>query len=645
MTARPAVITGNAAGSMTGGLSLNAAVAQTFAGAGAIGEADRLQANVTGIFAGAGLLTASGIELATVSVNFSGVGVLLASGIVRSQVTASMAGAGSLAASVLSGPISTAEQLSGIGALAASVTLNATAKGTLTGAGLLSVSMILGANVAANWGVAGALALTDLDNRITNSTMLGAVAGTPGTLPTNWGLQSTVSGITKQIVGFGASDPTFGLPYIDLRFSGTAGANGQYGISLDTATNIPATQGQSWIISLGAQLTATPGNGPDSAAILYQQENSSGTGLSTLTALTFAVSASFVQVGPSFAPNQATCAFIKPIVGFNFTNGNSYDFTVRVFAPSAHLAIWSNAFVPTSGTGRHVGAITVLAAVAENLAGAGSMTVAVLSGPISTAESLAGVGGLAANTTIAAQISATFSGAGALLAAPGVATNTAAALAGAGGLLVSLRVSEEGTDFLGGQGLMFVDLGVLTAAAAAFAGAGGLFADLGVLRAANAAFAGAGALSADVQISSPTTFALLTGDGRLTADLTVVHHGDVAPSILGGRLPGRGAIIGTAHATIRRPRLRARGEIGEAPAVGRGRAQLSLRFRGRSRGAVGFTMAAKIGLRLDVRAIAFAAPTGRAHTKLQLSAHAAGRYDHFSEDELVALAPWILLGE
>jgi hypothetical protein len=54
-------------------------------------------------------------------------------------------------------------------------------------------------------------------NIITNNTMIGAVAGTPGTFPTGWSYVVAGSGLTRETVGTGAED---GISYIDYRFYG-----------------------------------------------------------------------------------------------------------------------------------------------------------------------------------------------------------------------------------------------------------------------------------------------------------------------------------------------------------------------------------------------------------------------------------------
>jgi hypothetical protein len=62
-------------------------------------------------------------------------------------------------------------------------------------------------------------------NLLKNSTSLGAVAGTPGTLPKNWNLYAPDSGagISTQVVGTGIED---GIDYIDFRVFGTPSTGG-----------------------------------------------------------------------------------------------------------------------------------------------------------------------------------------------------------------------------------------------------------------------------------------------------------------------------------------------------------------------------------------------------------------------------------
>ena len=59
-------------------------------------------------------------------------------------------------------------------------------------------------------------------NSIRNNTMAGAVAGTPGTLPTNWTFSGSIGGITTAVIGTGTDS---GVNYVDIQWSGSATGN------------------------------------------------------------------------------------------------------------------------------------------------------------------------------------------------------------------------------------------------------------------------------------------------------------------------------------------------------------------------------------------------------------------------------------
>ena len=75
-------------------------------------------------------------------------------------------------------------------------------------------------------------------NSIRNNTMVGAVAGTPGTLPTNWSTFITgATGISREVVGTGVES---GINYLDLRFFGTSTGGGVFAVQADTNTGVAA---------------------------------------------------------------------------------------------------------------------------------------------------------------------------------------------------------------------------------------------------------------------------------------------------------------------------------------------------------------------------------------------------------------------
>ena len=83
-------------------------------------------------------------------------------------------------------------------------------------------------------------------NSIRNSTGVGAVAGTPGTLPTNWSTFTSLTGLTRQIVGTGTEN---GISYLDVKLSGTPSAAGSYFLQFETSTSVAASNGQTWTSS------------------------------------------------------------------------------------------------------------------------------------------------------------------------------------------------------------------------------------------------------------------------------------------------------------------------------------------------------------------------------------------------------------
>jgi hypothetical protein len=77
-------------------------------------------------------------------------------------------------------------------------------------------------------------------NSIRNNTMVGTVAGSPGTRPTNWTTpwNGLSFGVQASVVGVGSED---GISYADFNFAGTASATGTIIVAyFDSPTQIAA---------------------------------------------------------------------------------------------------------------------------------------------------------------------------------------------------------------------------------------------------------------------------------------------------------------------------------------------------------------------------------------------------------------------
>ena len=176
-------------------------------------------------------------------------------------------------------------------------------------------------------------------NSIRNSTMVGAVAGSPGTLPTNWSI-SAAAGLTQTVVGAGTEN---GLPYIDLRFNGTASASALR-FKTDADTAIAALPSQIWTSSCYFKLLAgvlpyiTLRNiyrNAGSGAIITPQQQFDLT--STLTRRTF-----------TDAGAPALTAFVQQEVLVSLVIGQTFDFTIRIAAPQMELGAYATTWVPTT---------------------------------------------------------------------------------------------------------------------------------------------------------------------------------------------------------------------------------------------------------------------------------------------------------
>ncbi len=175
-------------------------------------------------------------------------------------------------------------------------------------------------------------------NSIRNSSMVGAVAGSPGTLPTNW--SSSTSGLVQTVVGAGIEN---GLPYVDLRFAGTA-INTLLRIFSETSTQIAAVNAQTWGHSIYVKRISGTF---DSAALGYAIRGAGGTGLGAPTS-PITVTTTLQRLAYVAAVNNASTQFVQPLIDFVLTVGQTYDFTIRLAAPQMELGAYATTWIPTT---------------------------------------------------------------------------------------------------------------------------------------------------------------------------------------------------------------------------------------------------------------------------------------------------------
>jgi hypothetical protein len=180
-------------------------------------------------------------------------------------------------------------------------------------------------------------------NSIRNSTMVGAVAGSPGTLPTNW-VATNLFGLTQTIGTLGTES---GLQYIDVRFNGTANTTAMMELRYEGPTQIAALNSQVWTNSTYVKLVANPSPANAIWVGMYER-NSVGTavgfGQQAITPTTSLTRFTFTRT----LVGGATVAFVQPVIAFNLTSGATYDFTIRIAAPQMELGAFASTFIPTT---------------------------------------------------------------------------------------------------------------------------------------------------------------------------------------------------------------------------------------------------------------------------------------------------------
>jgi hypothetical protein len=204
-------------------------------------------------------------------------------------------------------------------------------------------------------------------NQIRNNTMVGAVTGTPGTLPTNWSLNAP--GFSSEIVSIGLEN---GVDYIDIRLFGTAGAS-EAGIRTEGATQILAASGQTWAHSTYFKIIAAP-----QPPTIYQLgligRTSGGAGTTTFEQA-FTPTSSLVRYTQTAVLTGATTERIQTQIRFVVSNGASYDFTIRIGLPQMELGAVATSVIKTSTTAITRNADVISLSSASGLIGQSAGTV------------------------------------------------------------------------------------------------------------------------------------------------------------------------------------------------------------------------------------------------------------------------------
>lgn len=165
-------------------------------------------------------------------------------------------------------------------------------------------------------------------NLITNPRAAGAVAGTPGTVPTNWILTNTAAH-ARRIVGTGTLN---GIPYIDIEYTVSAGAAA---LGLIIPTDPVGTPNTTYFGSCYMQVIS--GTAPQ-MRFVWQD------GVNTYNDAFFTVSTStFTRYQSSFT-SEPGATLARLVIGVNASAGGTV-FTIRFGGPQTEVGTYVSSLI------------------------------------------------------------------------------------------------------------------------------------------------------------------------------------------------------------------------------------------------------------------------------------------------------------
>jgi uncharacterized protein YmfQ (DUF2313 family) len=189
-------------------------------------------------------------------------------------------------------------------------------------------------------------------NEVRNPRGEGLVPGSPGTMPTHWTL-NVGAGLTRQVVGAGVVN---GMPYVDIRVSGTpTGTSGQI-IAVEAVAGVPATSGEIWTSSAWLAIV-----GGSTAGLTNMRWNTQGTNGTSSTEVTVnviigTISGTLQRFATTRPLNNAGTTHLRAGVEYNYAAGVPFDFTIRIAGAQIERGAVATSLVlpPVGSPGRSV---------------------------------------------------------------------------------------------------------------------------------------------------------------------------------------------------------------------------------------------------------------------------------------------------
>lgn len=176
-------------------------------------------------------------------------------------------------------------------------------------------------------------------NYIRNNTMVGAAAGTPGTLPTNWA-SNIAGGITRQIVGTGTSS---GIDYIDIRVFGTG--VGTCTFRAEAFVLAPATIGQTWTYSQYVSVVGGSSANISNYSVGISEHDGGGIQVGVGSTVIIPTS-SLSRLSHTMLLSQPTTASVASFIIFSVSG--AIDVTLRIGLPQLEQKASATSLIKTT---------------------------------------------------------------------------------------------------------------------------------------------------------------------------------------------------------------------------------------------------------------------------------------------------------
>jgi hypothetical protein len=176
--------------------------------------------------------------------------------------------------------------------------------------------------------------------------MVGAVAGTPGTLPTGWGTFVSPTGLTRTIVGSGTVN---GINYIDVRFNGTPSSTGEITLYLSPVTT--ATLAQAWTATAWLSLAGGSTSNIGGISLRNFELNSGAYVREISTNFVSSISSDFVRRQNITTSFGASANQIQSVLSITAAAGGTpIDITLRIGLPQLEQGAFATSVILTDNT-------------------------------------------------------------------------------------------------------------------------------------------------------------------------------------------------------------------------------------------------------------------------------------------------------